>query len=75
MGEARAAELAGGQRRPDEPKGGQKLRIFEPMTGRAWKEYVQVDTGALTDAELQALAHEALGATAKMPAKAKKTRK
>jgi TfoX/Sxy family transcriptional regulator of competence genes len=61
VGEARAAELAGGV-----------LRVFEPMAGRAWKEYVQVDACALTDVELHALALEALEATARMPAKVKK---
>jgi hypothetical protein len=49
VGETRAAALAKG-----------KLRVFEPMAGRAWKEYVQVPAGAMADAELSALAREAL---------------
>ncbi len=61
VGVERAAAMATG-----------KLRIFEPMAGRAWKEYLQVDTEALTDAELRLLTGEALEATAQMPPKVKK---
>lgn len=61
VGETRARALA-------EPP----LRIFEPMAGRAWKAYVQVETGALPDAQVQALAREALEATAQLPEKVKK---
>jgi hypothetical protein len=63
VGEARAAALARG-----------KIRIFEPMPGRAWKQYVQVDAGALPKAKLAALAAEALEWTAEhiAPKKAKK---
>src|SRR4051812_18547001 len=49
VGEERAAGLATGE-----------LRIFEPMPGRAWKEYVQVDTGKLHATTVAALAREAL---------------
>ncbi len=48
VGEPRTAALAKG-----------KLRVFEPMAGRAWKEYVQIDTGALPPKELATLAREA----------------
>jgi hypothetical protein len=58
VGEARAAELARST-----------LRIFEPMKGRGWKEYVQILPGELTDAEVAALAKEALDATASLPPK------
>ena len=49
-----------------------KVRIFEPMAGRAWAEYIQLDAGALPDAKLGALALEALEATALLPPKEKK---
>lgn len=62
VGEARAASLAEGR----------GLAIFEPMPGRAWKEYVQVPTGSLPDADLVALAREALDHTAGLPPKVKK---
>lgn len=42
------------------------------MAGRAWKEYLQLDTDALTDAELRVLTGEALEATALMAPKVKK---
>ena len=58
VGADRAGELAKG-----------KLRIFEPMPGRAWKEYLQVDAGALPKAKVAALANEALAWTAELPAK------
>jgi hypothetical protein len=61
VGAERAATLAKG-----------KLRIFEPMPGRAWKEYVQLDAGALPRAKLAALATEALDWTYELPAKAGK---
>ena len=58
VGTERAAELAKG-----------KLRIFEPMPGRAWKEYLQLDAGSLPKAKLAALAGEALDWTDKLPPK------
>jgi hypothetical protein len=61
VGEDRAVKLAKG-----------KLRIFEPMPGRAWREYVQLDAGALPRAKIAALAQEALEHTATLPAKAAK---
>jgi TfoX/Sxy family transcriptional regulator of competence genes len=61
VGEARTKALAKG-----------KLRVFMPMEGRAWKEYVQVDRDALPDRQLQTLATEALEWTAALPPKAKK---
>jgi hypothetical protein len=61
VGEARAAELAKG-----------KVRVFEPRPGRVWKEYVQVDAGALPKAKLAALAKEALDFTDALPPKAAK---
>jgi len=61
LGTERAAALAKG-----------KLRIFEPMPGRAWKEYVQLDAGALPKAKIAALAAEALDWTEKLPRKATK---
>ena len=69
VGEARAATLASAT-------GGKaletRLRIFEPMAGRAWKEYVQFDAGALADDEVRALAQEALETTARLAPKDKK---
>ena len=59
VGEARAAELAKG-----------KVRVFEPRPGRVWKEYVQIDAGALPRAKLAALAAEALDFTDALPPKA-----
>jgi hypothetical protein len=64
IGSERAAELARG-----------KLRIFEPMPGRAWKEYVQVDAGALPKAKLAALAAEALDWSEGLPPKKAKAGK
>jgi len=58
IGSERAAALAKGN-----------LRIFEPMPGRLWKEYLQVDAGALPKAKLAALAGEALDWTDKLPPK------
>src|SRR5262245_47421981 len=58
VGTERAAELAKG-----------KIRIFEPMPGRAWKEYVQLDAGTLPKAKLTALAVEALDWTQMLPPK------
>ena len=60
VGEARARALAKG-----------KVRVFEPRPGRVWKEYVQVDAGALPRAKLAALALEALDFTEGLPPKAK----
>ncbi len=64
VGEVRAAELV----RPG-------VQVFEPMQGRAWKEYLQFQPGATHDAELAKLAQEALEATAQLPAKANKGKK
>ncbi len=61
LGEARSAAVASGD-----------LRLFEPMPGKPWKEYVQVPAGSLDDAALATLAREALEFTAGLPAKAKK---
>src|SRR5262249_26532323 len=58
IGIERAAELAKG-----------KIRIFEPMPGRAWNEYVQLDAGSMPRAKLAALAGEALDWTEKLPPK------
>lgn len=46
--------------------------LFEPMPGRAWREYLQVKTGALSDERLAALADEALQFAAGLPPKAPK---
>lgn len=62
VGEARATTLAA--------QG--EFRIFEPMPGRAWKEYVQVALGTIPDAELAALAKEAMVTTAALAPKVKK---
>ncbi len=62
VGEARAAVLAA--------EG--TMTIFEPMSGRQWKEYVQVALGTIPDAALAALATEALVNTAALPPKVKK---
>ena len=51
------------------------VTIFEPMAGRAWKEYVQFDPYALDEQEAAKLAVAALEHTAKMPPKKKKARK
>lgn len=62
VGEARAAALVAER----------GLVLFEPMPGRAWKDYVRLPTGSLPDAELAAIAVEALAHTAALPPKAKK---
>lgn len=49
--------------------------LFEPMEGRAWREYVQIPTGSLPDERLAALAAAALAFTAALPAKPAKRRK
>jgi hypothetical protein len=64
VGTERAAELAKG-----------KVRIFEPMPGRAWKEYLQLDAGSLPKAKLASLAGEALDWTDKLPPKKGKSTK
>ena len=65
VGEARAAALAGGPR-----------RIFEPMGGRLWKEYIHMDTGAVSDADLATYAKDALEWTAaNVPPKVAKAKK
>ena len=61
VGESRAAVVAGG-----------KLPVFEPMKAKPWKEYVQVAAGVISDAEVLALATEALEHTAGLPPKAEK---
>lgn len=63
VGPERAAALAKG-----------KLRLFEPMPGRVWKEYVQVDAGSMPRAKLAALATEALDWTDKLPGKGTKAK-
>jgi hypothetical protein len=60
----RAAKLAKG-----------KVRIFEPMPGRAWKDYVQLDAGSLPKAKLAELAGEALDFTDRLPPKEPKSTK
>lgn len=50
-------------------------QIFEPMEGRAWKEYLQIPTGSISDEALAALAGEALAFTAALPAKPAKGKK
>jgi hypothetical protein len=64
IGSERAAELAKG-----------KIRIFEPMPGRAWRDYVQLDAGSLPKAKLSALASEALEWSEKLPPKKTKSPK
>jgi hypothetical protein len=64
VGPERAAELAKG-----------KVRIFEPMPGRAWKDYVQLDAGSLPRAKLAELAGEALDWTDRLPPKEPKSTK
>lgn len=46
-------------------------RIFVPMEGRGWKEYLQLDYGAVPAERLAELAAEALDFTAGLPAKVK----
>jgi len=58
VGTERAAELAKG-----------KVKIFEPMPGRAWREYVQVEAGSLPKGKLSTWAGEALEWTGKLPGK------
>ncbi len=65
VGEARAEALA--KKGPG--------RIFEPMPGRAWREYLQLDRGAVPAATLSKLAALALAHTATLPAKGEKTKK
>jgi len=52
-----------------------KLRVFEPMPGRLWKDYLQIEAGALPKAKLAALAVEALEWTDRLPPKKSKTAK
>jgi hypothetical protein len=58
VGEARAAALAKG-----------KLRVFLTPRGRTWKDYLQVDAGAIPSAKLTSLAIEALDFTDRLPPK------
>lgn len=48
---------------------------FEPRPGRPWAEYVRVPTGTLPEADVAALAREALAYTAGLPPKAAKAAK
>ena len=48
-------------------------RIFEPMPGRAWREYLQLERGAVSARVLAGLATDALEHTASLPPKAAKT--
>lgn len=43
--------------------------VFEPMEGRAWREYLQVQTGAVSDERIAALASDALDFAAALPPK------
>lgn len=52
-----------------------KGTFFEPMEGRAWKEYIQVPTGSLSDRELAGIAQEALTFAAALPPKPPKAPK
>ncbi len=51
------------------------VRVFEPMAGRAWKDYVQIAPGQVGDAELRHLVGGALDHTAAIPPKAEKKAK
>ena len=53
--------------------GGQVV-VFEPMAGRAWKDYVQIAAGKLENAEIKHLAREALDNTAKCQQRKRKPR-
>lgn len=64
VGEERAAALSGGA-----------FRIFEPMAGKAWKEYVQWDPCELGPEEVAPIVVEALNFTAAMPPKKEKASK
>ncbi len=46
--------------------------IFEPMEGRAWREYVQIPTGSLSAEEIAAVARDALAFTVALPPKPEK---
>lgn len=63
VGEARATALRAGG-----------ARLFEPMEGRPWKEYVQLGADERPAAELARLAAEALTHTVTLPPKAPKPR-
>ena len=65
VGEVRAAALVAAG----------KGSIFEPLAGRAWKEYLAVPTGSLSDRELAQIAEEALTFTAALPPKPPKAPK
>jgi hypothetical protein len=64
IGTERASEMAKGT-----------IRIFEPMPGRHWTEYVQVDAGSMPRAKLALLAGEALDWTDRLPPKPEKSAK
>ena len=64
LGETRTGALAKG-----------KLRVFEPMPKRQWKEYLQVATGEQPAAKLATLAAEALEWTSELPPKPAKAAK
>ena len=61
VGEARAAVLVA-----------EGLPYFEPMAGRAWKDYVQIVPNTVSDADLRAMAVEALETTFALPPKGEK---
>lgn len=61
VGEPRTAALAKGP-----------LRVFAPMPGRLWKEYLQADRGALAAKRLAELAKEALEWSSALPPKGAK---
>ena len=64
LGEARAKALAV-----------PPVAYFEPVFGRPWRDYVQVERDAMAEDALAALAREALEFTAKLPPKAVKPAK
>lgn len=61
VGGQRGAALASGE-----------LKVFEPMPGRPWAEYLQWPCEALPDSQALTLATEALTLTAGLPPKEKK---
>ncbi|MBM4345035.1 MAG: hypothetical protein FJ100_16825 [Deltaproteobacteria bacterium] len=51
------------------------VRVFEPMAGRPWKDYVQIAAGQVGDAELRHLVKGALDHTARLAPKVEKKAK
>lgn len=51
------------------------MKVFVPREGRAWKEYVVVDAGVVSEPVLGELARKALDHTASLPPKEKKAAK